>query len=161
MKWSFSLLLLLACRVARAGDPVFFINMSDPQMGMFTENRDTDQEQANLSFVVANINRLKPAFVVVCGDLVNNAGDQEEIKQYKRITGEIDRRIPIYNVPGNNDVGNKPTAAMMEQYRKDFGSDYYTFDSGDIRGIVLNSNLITSPQSLPEESEAQEKWLIR
>src|ERR1700694_2111557 len=69
--------------------------------------------------------------------------------------------MPIYNLPGNHDVGNKPTAAMLEQYRKDFGSDYYTFDSGDIRGIVLNSNLITSPQSLPEESEAQEKWLIR
>jgi 3',5'-cyclic AMP phosphodiesterase CpdA len=161
MKWSFSLLLLLACQVARASDPVFFINMSDPQMGMFAENRDTVQEQANLTFVVSSINRLKPAFVVVCGDLVNRSGDREQTDQYKRIIQQMDPGIPAYNVAGNHDVGNQPTAMTLAQYRKEFGRDYYTFDSGDIRGIVLNSNLIASPQSVPEESEAQERWLIQ
>lgn len=161
MKWSFSLLLLLACQVARASDPVFFINMSDPQMGMFAENRDTVQEQANLTFVVSSINRLKPAFVVVCGDLVNRSGDREQTDQYKRIIKQMDPGIPAYNVAGNHDVGNQPTAMTLAQYRKEFGRDYYTFDSGDIRGIVLNSNLIASPQSVPEESEAQERWLIQ
>lgn len=161
MKWSFSLLLLLACQVARASDPVFFINMSDPQMGMFAENRDTRQEQANLTFVVSSINRLKPAFVVVCGDLVNRSGDREQTDQYKRIIQQMDPGIPAYNVAGNHDVGNQPTAMTLAQYRKEFGRDYYTFDSGDIRGIVLNSNLIASPQSVPEESAAQERWLVQ
>jgi 3',5'-cyclic AMP phosphodiesterase CpdA len=161
MKWLFSLFLLLACQVARASDPVFFINMSDPQMGMFAENRDTVQEQANLTFVVSSINRLKPAFVVVCGDLVNRSGDREQTDQYKRIIQQMDPGIPAYNVAGNHDVGNQPTAMTLAQYRKEFGRDYYTFDSGDVRGIVLNSNLIASPQSVPEESEAQERWLIQ
>jgi 3',5'-cyclic AMP phosphodiesterase CpdA len=161
MKWLFSLFLLLACQVARASDPVFFINMSDPQMGMFAENRDTVQEQANLTFVVSSINRLKPAFVVVCGDLVNRSGDREQTDQYKRIIKQMDPGIPAYNVAGNHDVGNQPTAMTLAQYRKEFGRDYYTFDSGDVRGIVLNSNLIASPQSVPEESEAQERWLIQ
>lgn len=159
MKWLSSLLLLLACQVAQADGPVFFIAMSDPQMGMFEANRDTVQEQANLTFVGSSINRLRPAFVVVCGDLVNRSGDREQTDQYKRLILQIDRSIPYYNVAGNHDVGNEPTTATLAQYRKDFGPDYYTFDSGDVRGIVLNSNLIASPQSVPAESKAQEHWL--
>ena len=154
------LTVLLACDVVYASGPQFFVNMSDPQMGMFAKNQDTLQEQANLSFVVASINRLKPAFVVVCGDLVNRTADAEQISQYKRIIGEIDPHIPVYNVAGNHDVGNQPTPETLAQYRKSFGRDYYTFDSGDVRGIVLDSNLIASPQNVHQESQQQEQWLV-
>jgi len=160
------LAVLLTCQNAHASDahasePAFFIILADPQMGMFSGNRDTVQEQANLAFVVSSINRLKPAFVVVCGDLVNRGGDREQTDQYKRIMRQIDPGIPAYNVAGNHDVGNQPTAITLAQYRKGFGPDYYSFDSGDIRGIVLDSNLIASPQGVPEESEAQERWLVK
>ena len=151
---------LLACELMHASGPEFFVNMADPQMGMFAKDQDTLQEQTNLSFVITSINRLKPAFVVVCGDLVNRTGDAEQIKEYKRIMRELDSHIPVYNVAGNHDVGNQPTEQTLTQYRKEFGRDYYTFDSGDVRGIVLNSNLIASPESAPQESAEQEKWLI-
>jgi serine/threonine-protein phosphatase CPPED1 len=160
VKRSFLFCVLLACHSVHASGPQFFVDMADPQMGMFAKNQDTLQEQANLNFVVASINRLKPAFIVVCGDLVNRTADAEQISQYKRIMREVDPHIPIYNVAGNHDVGNQPTEETLAQYRKEFGRDYYTFDSGDIRGIVLDSNLIASPQSVPQESEAQERWLI-
>jgi len=153
-------LILLACEVVHASGPEFFVTMADPQMGMYATNQDTQQEQANLTFVVASINRLKPAFVVVCGDLVNHTGDAEQIRQYKRIMRELDPHIPVYNVAGNHDVGNQPTEQTLAQYRKEFGRDYYAFDWGGVRGIVLDSNLIASPESVPEESQAQEKWLI-
>src|SRR5438270_1391961 len=151
---------LLACELMHASGPEFFVDMADPQMGMFAKDQDTLQEQTNLSFVITSINRLKPAFVVVCGDLVNRTGDAEQIKEYKRIMRELDSHIPVYNVAGNHDVGNQPTEQTLTQYRKEFGRDYYTFDSGDVRGIVLNSNLIASPESAPQESAEQEKWLI-
>src|SRR5438105_4862104 len=151
---------LLACELIHASEAEFFVNMADPQMGMFAKNQDTLQEQANLEFVVASINRLKPAFVVVCGDLVNRTGDAEQIKEYKRIMHELDPHIPVYNVAGNHDVGNQPTEQTLTQYRREFGRDYYTFDSGDVRGIVLDSNLIASADSALQESAAQEKWLI-
>ena len=48
-----------------------FIVMSDPQFGMFTQNRNFEHETANFEFAIATANRLKPAFVVVDGDLVN------------------------------------------------------------------------------------------
>jgi len=89
--------LLLGWQVARASDPRFFVSMSDPQMGMFAENQNTVQEEANLTFVVSSINRLEPAFVVVCGDLVNRGGDREQIDQYKRIMRGVTPGISIYN----------------------------------------------------------------
>jgi 3',5'-cyclic AMP phosphodiesterase CpdA len=139
--------------------PIFFVQMSDPQFGMFTENRDFAQETANLEFAVANINRLHPAFVVVTGDLVNKASDAAQLAEYKRIAGKIDSAIPLYSAPGNHDVGNTPTAASLEVYRKNIGPDYYTFRSGEVEGIVLNSSTIQHPEGVPGEAERQRKWL--
>ena len=44
---------------------LFFIQMSDPQFGMYADNRDFAQETANFDFAIASANRLRPAFVVV------------------------------------------------------------------------------------------------
>ena len=43
----------------------FFLQMSDPQFGMYTKNRDFSQETANYEFAIATANRLKPRFVIV------------------------------------------------------------------------------------------------
>jgi serine/threonine-protein phosphatase CPPED1 len=155
------LLLTFVSISLQAADPIFFIQMSDPQLGMFANNENSVQEQANLSFVVANINRLKPSFVVVCGDLVNKTGDAEQISFYKRIIKNVEASVPVYNLPGNHDVGNQPTREQLIRYREAFGKDYYAFDAGPVRGIVLDSSLIRSPQNAPEEAAAQEKWLVR
>lgn len=45
-----------------------FIQMSDPQFGMFTKNASFEHETVNLEFAIAHANRLKPAFVVITGD---------------------------------------------------------------------------------------------
>jgi UDP-2,3-diacylglucosamine pyrophosphatase LpxH len=66
----------------------------------------------------------------------------------------------VYNVAGNHDVGNQPTPEKLVEYRKVFGKDYYTFDAGAIRGIVLDSSPVQFPQNAPEEAAAQEKWLV-
>jgi len=42
-----------------------FIQMSDPQFGMFTKDVDFAHETANLEFAIAAANRLKPEFVVI------------------------------------------------------------------------------------------------
>ena len=66
---------------ARAAESFFFIQLSDPQLGMFTENTNFVQETANYEFAVATVNRLKPAFVVVTGDLVHRPGDRDQIAE--------------------------------------------------------------------------------
>lgn len=139
--------------------PRFFVQGSDPQFGMYAENRNFRQETANFEFFVANVNRLRPAFVVICGDLVNRAGDADQIAEYKRVAGKLDDGISLYNVPGNHDVGNEPTPESLALYRRNFGPDYYIFHSGDLTGIVLDSSLIKAPEKAPEEARRQERWL--
>ena len=137
----------------------FFVQMADPQFGMFTKNRDFAQETANYEFAIATANRLKPRFVIVCGDLVNKPGDQAQIEEYRRISAKLDPSIRLYHVAGNHDVGNEPTPQTLADYRERFGPDYYSFQEGSIYGIVLNSSLIHSPGNAMGELEKQESWL--
>jgi 3',5'-cyclic AMP phosphodiesterase CpdA len=97
--------------------------------------------------------------VVICGDLVNRPGDPAEIAEYKRVLQKLDPSIPVYNVAGNHDVGDVPTPATIDAYRSAFGRDYYTFSMSGIFGIVLDSNLIRSPEGDPEAASQQEEWL--
>jgi len=154
-----SLTTILLPVAAKAQQPWFFAVLSDPQFGMFAKDQNFIQETANFEFAIANLNRLHPSFVVICGDLVNRTGDPAEIAEYKRILHELDPSIPIYSVAGNHDVGNIPTPATLEGYRAAIGHDYYTFSAGGIFGIVLDSNLIRSPEGAPEAAKQQEQWL--
>ena len=136
-----------------------FIVMSDPQFGMFTQNKSFDHETANFEFAIATANRLKPAFVVVDGDLVNKDGDAAQIAEYKRIAAKLNPAIKLCSVPGNHDVGNEPTPSTLAAYREHIGPDYYSFRSGDILGIVLDSNLEKGAEKVPQEAAKMETWL--
>ncbi len=143
----------------RAAEPFFFIQLSDPQFGMFTDNKDFAQETANFEFAVATVNRLKPAFVIITGDLVNKPGDIRQIVEFLRIAARFDPRIPVYNVAGNHDIENVPTPDTISVYTNLFGPDHYTFRHGKFVGIVLNSTVIHSPQQAGGELDLQQRWL--
>jgi 3',5'-cyclic AMP phosphodiesterase CpdA len=154
-------LLLFLPFVVAAQDtkPWYFLQLADTQFGMYAKDANFLQETANAEFVVATANRLKPSFVIVCGDMVNRTGDAAQIAEYKRVMARLDPAVHIYNVPGNHDVGNEPTPAALEAYRSAFGPDWYRFDEGDLTGIVLNGSLIAAPQNAPGEYARQERWL--
>src|SRR5256885_3250522 len=150
------LLLLLASTVQPAG---LFLQMSDPQFGMYSENKDFAQETVNFEFAIATANRLRPKFVVICGDLINQAGNSAQAAEYHRIAARLDPSIKLYNLPGNHDVENQPTPATLAAYREEFGPDYYSFRSGDLEGFVLNSSLIAAPAKAQADADRQEAWL--
>ena len=153
-------MLAALARPSHAAEPFFFIQLTDPQFGMFTDNTNFTQETVNFEFAAATVNRLKPAFVIVTGDLVNKPGDLDQITEYRRILTKIDPAIPVYDVAGNHDVENVPTPESIAAYTNRFGPDYYTFRRGDFVGVVLNSSLIHSPQKAMANLEAQERWLV-
>jgi 3',5'-cyclic AMP phosphodiesterase CpdA len=164
MRTAVALTLLLGlaatCEPQQQGAPfLFFLQMSDPQFGMHSKNRDFAQETANYEFAIATANRLKPQFVIVCGDLVNKPGDALQIAEYRRISAKLDKGIHMYHVAGNHDVGNEPTPDTLAAWKKIFGPDHYSFREGELYGIVLNSSLIHSPQNAPREYEEQDSWL--
>ena len=154
----FFLILLMALKALPAG-PHFFVQMSDPQFGMYAENKDFRQETINFEFAIATANRLRPNFVVICGDLINQAGNAAQAAEFMRIAASLDPAIKLYNVAGNHDVENQPTPATLAAYRDKFGPDSYTFRSGDLAGFVLNSSLIAAPAKAQAEADRHEDWI--
>lgn len=153
------LLLCLAVAPLSAQTPVFFIQGSDPQFGMYAKDKNFVQETANFEFFIASVNRLKPAFAIVCGDLTNLAGNADEIAEYHRIAKKLDPAVKLYNVAGNHDVGNEPTPESLALYRKNYGPDWYSFEAQGLYGIVLNSSVIKYPAKVEDEAAKQEAWL--
>lgn len=158
--------LILLCLLGIAGQAVaqdagsyVFAQLADTQFGFFAEDREFTQETANYEFVVANLNRLEPAFVVICGDLINKPGDPAQRAEYLRITALLDPSISFYAVAGNHDVGNEPTPESLADYREHFGPDWYSFRERDIYGIVLNSSVIAAPAAVESEAATQEAWV--
>jgi len=136
-----------------------FIQMSDPQFGMYSKDVNFVHETANFEFAIATANRLKPAFVVITGDLINKPGDKAQAAEFHRIAGKLDPSIKLYPVAGNHDVGNEPTSELLATYRERFGPDYYSFRSGDIAGLVVNSSLLKAPQNVPADAAKMEAWI--
>jgi 3',5'-cyclic AMP phosphodiesterase CpdA len=149
----------LAALPAAPAAPFFFIQLTDPQFGMATRDANFSQETANLEFAVATANRLRPAFVMVTGDLVNKTGDGAQIAEYQRILGRLDPAIRAYHIPGNHDVGNEPTPESVAAYTKRFGPDHFSFAVGSFVGIAIDSCLIHAPQNVKAEAEQQDQWL--
>jgi serine/threonine-protein phosphatase CPPED1 len=145
--------------LASAAPAQTFIQLSDPQFGMYTKDKGFEHETANLEFAVATVNRLKPAFVVVTGDLVNKSDSAAQAAEYKRIMAKVDPAIRVYSMPGNHDVGNEPTKESLAAYRERLGPDYYSFRNGAIAGFVLDSGPLKAPQNVPAEAEKMERWL--
>ena len=152
-------LLLASGLAAQQGSSFFFVQVSDPQFGFQTGDKGFEQESVTFEFVIASLNRLRPAFVVSSGDLVNRPGDPAQTAEYLRIAAKLDRSIPLYNVAGNHDVGNEPTPETLAAYRQKFGRDYYSFRHGELFGIVLNTSLIQAPGKAQAEAAEQQAWL--
>jgi serine/threonine-protein phosphatase CPPED1 len=139
--------------------PFFFVQLADPQFGMYPLQRNFHKERQHLSQAVEAINELRPAFVVICGDLVNRVGDDRQIAAFKETIANLDHSIPLFLVAGNHDVGNTPTPTTLHDYRKIFGQDYYSFKHDGQRFVVLNSSLIKDPSRAQEDAGAQFNWL--
>ena len=59
-------------QVKNQNDPWFFIQITDPQFGMFTKNEGFEKETILYEKAVDKINKLKPDFVVITGDFVHS-----------------------------------------------------------------------------------------
>ncbi len=139
--------------------PFFFLQMADPQFGMYAANMSFEKETELFEKAIAHANRLKPAFVVICGDMINRPGDEEQTKELLRIARKLDEKIPLYWVAGNHDVDNQPSLENLEWYRKTFGKDWYSFHYGGCKFFVINTTIIHRPDKVHQEMEKQWEWL--
>ena len=73
------LMIISACSSIGPANKLTFFQMADTQFGFFNANKEFSRETVNMEKAIAESNRLKPAFVVICGDLVNKPGDLAQI----------------------------------------------------------------------------------
>jgi len=121
-----------------------FIQLSDTQMGFISDNKNCDEEIKLYTEAVGLINKIKPKFVVITGDLVHNRTDTTQINAFKKITSLINKKIPVYLLPGNHDIGLKPTEESIEFYFRNHNSEKFDFTYRNVQFIGINSCYINS-----------------
>lgn len=112
--------------------------------------------------VIAVANELRPDFVIIGGDMIDDLALEEQADELFRITKQLDADIPIRWVPGNHDIAPDaliPTIESIEHYRARFGEDYYSFEAGSTVFVVLNTVVADHPELVPDEWEAQLAFL--
>ena len=106
-------------------DPFFFVQAADTQLGMIDSwgdgsvgaqypNITWEREIELCTQTVELLNRMnpKPAFFIVCGDLVDAFPDKwPEIRKaqeqdFFKVFSGLDKDIPLVCVCGNHDIGN-------------------------------------------------------
>jgi serine/threonine-protein phosphatase CPPED1 len=137
--------------------PFFFIQVTDPQFGMYDSDKGFTKETELYEKAVVKINRLHPEFVVITGDLVNNKDDKSQIAEFKRITAEIDHSIPVWYSPGNHDIGQSPSQNDIDNFISNYGYDRFSFSHKNCLFIGLNSCIIKS--GTPGLEQVQFDWL--
>ena len=152
-----AILLFVGMAGCTPSQPYYFVHLSDPQLGMMENNAGFSQETKIVANTVSAINRLNPAFVVITGDLVHETGNAEQIKELKRLFGQIKETVPVYYVPGNHDVGQTASDELLAHYRSDFTDDRFSAVYGNTRLVGFNSQLIWAKRDTLENEQYQ--WL--
>jgi len=154
--------------------PWMFVQMADTQLGMYnlgSPNYNWDIELSMLEIAVQRINLLRPKFVIVCGDLINEYPETAEFRRvgktadaaiaerqvadFKRIMSCVDAAIPLVCLCGNHDVGDLVDRAAIEVYRRRFGDDYLEFWAGGSQCVVINSSLLSAKEVSRQGDKAE------
>lgn len=109
-------------------------------------------------FVEKMNNNVKPDFVVILGDLVNDVDkitDKSNIDYIVKLLKKV--KCPVYFVAGNHDLKNISEDELTKLFNQK--RLYYSFDSGSFHFIVLFSKVSEDRTIwIPEE---QKEWLKR
>ncbi len=133
----------------KSSEGFFYFVMADPQL--FWGAKEA------WARAIGYANTLKPDFVVVCGDLINHAGNEDEVKAYLEVAGTLDRSIPLYNVAGNHDYvpSNMKSLAW---YQARFGAPWYAFEHKNCLFIIFESTMVKAEIEGPVY-QWQMQWL--
>lgn len=152
----FLLAVFVSHGIAADSAPFFFLQLSDPQFGFMDNNKSISAETEAMNKAVTAINQLKPPFVVITGDFVNNSKSKEQIAAYKSMIAQIDSSVKVYMIPGNHDIG-KVSRSSIDNYKKNYGETHFSFRYGDCAFIGIDSNI--QKEEDKEREEVQFKWL--
>lgn len=135
----------------------YFIQMSDPQLGMWEKNKSFVRETDLMERAVAAVNKLNPAFVVITGDLVNDGKDRKQIGEFKRLCARVRKEIPVYVLPGNHDLCQEAEEPVVKAYIEEYGYDCFSFQLKNCCFIGLNTPVVFAGRE--ERELSQRVWM--
>lgn len=122
---------------------------------------------ADIGHLSREMGSLAPKFTVHLGDLTHPvpsmAAYSTAVDDFREITAEL--KMPLYLVPGNHDVGDKPVdwapagvvrERFLTAWNHNFGRHYQSFSHGGVKFVLLNAQIINSGLELDHQ---QQKWL--
>lgn len=118
-------------------------------------------------YAVERINALSPDFVIHLGDFVQPVHTYDSHAPAMADAHAIYAKLnaPLYALPGNHDIGDKPLAWMpgpkveqrgLDTFESFWGATYRSFDYKDVHFVLLNTSVMNS--GMPIE-QAQWDWL--
>jgi predicted MPP superfamily phosphohydrolase len=121
------------------------------------------------------VERTKPAFVLITGDLVRDAlrvGEAEARGYYEMLVAELKQfRVPVWTVPGNHEnfgierdksgVTAEHPLYGKQMYRHYLGPNYYSFTWGGIRFLGVDSIDVDDMWYYGHVDAAQLEWIKR
>jgi len=116
---------------------------------------------ARSAYVVRELNRLAPDFVVHLGDITHpepgTPAYEDSAKRFHTVYEDLE--CPLYLVAGNHDIGEKafigaPLPPQQEQltvnddmiaeYERHFQAQYYSFEHQDCLFVIINGMIVNS-----------------
>jgi len=106
--------------------------------------------------IVAEVQRLRPDFIMTVGDQIEGYTDDvarlnSEWAEYKQILSPL--TMPLHFTPGNHDI---LTEVQEGVYREQIGDPYYSFDYCGIHFVILDTGRWERSDELPADQIA---WL--
>jgi len=150
--------------------PLSFIQITDTHI-----DNDDASTWTDLNLAVSVINSIHPDFVLVTGDLVDWACDNN-FQRFKSVMENVDETIPKYYIVGNHDIRDNPPPdflshsynsyinnidsqydeIIIDNYFNEYGIVLFGFDSND-KGTILKGTILNDYSG--EISDDQLSWL--
>jgi metallophosphoesterase superfamily enzyme len=124
---------------------------NDPESFQFVVIGDRTggaNQEETFRLAVAQLNLLRPEFVINVGDLIEGySDDSAELNAEWQETDEMlaELEMPFFRTPGNHDIANDTAAGVWADR---YGAAYYHFRYQDVLFLVLNSE--DPPREAPE-----------
>ncbi len=107
-----------------------FVHITDPHVNVRENGRFREESLPNLERTLDAIRVVKPAFVIVTGDLTEGA-DEGSFRRYRTAVDAIG--IPVYSVQGNHDGGRN-----VDQFNRTVGPTHLVFDYEGCRFVGVS-----------------------
>lgn len=130
------LAVLLTVLSVFAGDPVFFVQITDIHFGAVDNPPVDHTERARKAVKAINALPMNIAFVAVTGDIMDDCiTDSNKVSEALSVLSEL--KTPVHYIPGNHDLLKKAPEATVAAFTNRFGPLISSAEYGGVDFVFI------------------------